>query len=144
MKTLSEAMQMMGGIFLWIQIFIILLILILSVQKVMVYFGRHEIKRSSFIRSHHAILFLGGFGFVWGMFIQLLGLVQALNAIIAAADVSPALILMGLRNSFINPVIGLGTLILAALIWAFLHGRYTSALNKKSPQENDRSAFITL
>lgn len=131
MRTLSEAMQMMGGIFLWIQIIIILLILILSVQKAMVYFGRHEIMRSSFIRSHHVILFLGVFGFVWGMFIQLLGLVQALNAIIEAADVSPELILMGLRNSFINPLIGLGTLILASLLWAVLHGKYTRAAKEE-------------
>jgi len=127
MKTLSEAMQMMGGIFLWIQILIILLILILSIQKIMAYYGKPEIKKSPFIRSHHAILFLGVFGFVWGMFIQLLGLVQALNAIIEAADVSPELILMGLRNSFINPLIGLGTLILASLFWAVLHGKYTRA-----------------
>jgi len=137
MKTLSEAMQMMGGIFLWIQILIILLILILSVQKVMSYFGRHEIKKSSFIRSHHAILFLGIIGLVWGIFTQLVGFILALNAIIEAADISPELILMGLKNSFINPVIGLGTLILAALFWAILHGHYTSALNKKSPKEKE-------
>ena len=132
MKTLTEAMQMMGGIFLWIQILIIVLILILSVQKITVYYGKKELRKSTFIRSHHAVIFLGIFGFVWGMFTQLVGFVQALNAIIEAADVSPELILMGLRNSFINPIIGLGTLILSALFWAILHSRYTNTLRGES------------
>jgi hypothetical protein len=125
MKTLSEAMQMMGGIFLWIQIFIILLILGLSLRNMIMYYGRREIAGAGFAGSHHAVLFLGVFGFVWGMFTQLVGLVQALNAIIEAADVSPALIITGLRNSFINPVIGVATGILAALFWVVLHVRYS-------------------
>ena len=60
------------------------------------------------------------------MFTQVLGFVQALNAIIAAADVSPALIMGGLKNSFISPLIGLVTVLIAAILWAILHGRYTS------------------
>lgn len=125
MKTLAEAMQMSGGIFLLIQIMIIGMILILSIQKFIIYYGKSDITRTGFIRSHHAILFLGIVGFVWGMFTQLVGFIQALNAIIEAADVSPELILMGLRNSFINPVIGLATVLLSALFWILLHGRYT-------------------
>jgi len=116
----------MGGIFLWIQILLIVLILVLSIKKSITYFSKLVPRESGFFMSHHAVLFLGILAFVWGIFTQLVGLVQALNAIIEAADVSPALIIMGLRNSFINPVIGLGTLLAAALFWALLHGRYTS------------------
>jgi len=132
MKTLAEATQMMGGIFLWIQILIIVLILFLFIQKTIVFYGLKKIERTSFIRSHHAILFLGVFGFVWGIFMQLVGFIQALSAIIEAADVSPELILIGLKNSFINPVIGLGTGLLSALFWAILHGRYTNPLKGKN------------
>ena len=78
-----------------------------------------------FHKSHHAILFLGIFNLVWGMFTQVLGLVQALNAIIAAADVSPALIMEGLKNSFVSPLIGLLSLLVGALLWVVLQGRYT-------------------
>ncbi len=128
MKTLEEAMQMMGGIFLLIQILLIGMILILSIQKIILYFGKKEITRTGFIRSHHTILYLGIVGFVWGMFTQLVGFVQALNAIIEAADVSSELIIMGLKNSFINPVFGLATLLLSALLWGILHAKYTSTL----------------
>lgn len=127
MKTLAEAMQMHGGIFLIVQIIIILLILIQSTRILISYYGKQEIGSPAFIHSHHSILFLGIVGFVWGFFMQLIGFIQALNAIIEAADVSPALIMMGLRNSFINPAIGLGTLLCSALVWALLHSRFSNS-----------------
>ncbi len=128
MKTLEESFQVMGGVFLLVQIVILVLILILSIQKAAIYYGKKGPSELSFHRSHHAILFLGIFGIVWGLFTQLAGLIQALNAIIAAADVSPALILMGLRNSFINPLIGFCTLLLAALFWGILQGKYSASV----------------
>ncbi len=121
---------MLGGIFLWIQGIILVLVFILSIVKFIEYFGKKGPRALPFHRSHNAILFIGIFGLVWGIFTQLAGLVQALNAIIEAADVSPALIITGLRNSFINPVIGFSTLLVAALLWAILHARYTSVLKK--------------
>ncbi len=125
-------MQMMGGIFLWIQALIMVLILILAIQKFIRYFGKPGSQKSPFHSSHHAILFLGIFSFVWGMFTQLVGIVQALNAIIEAADVSPELVLMGLKNSFVSPVIGLSTMLLSALVWAILHVKYTMAEKKRA------------
>jgi hypothetical protein len=126
MKTLSESMQMYGGIFLWVQIFVILLMLVMAIVKFRQYYGTSDVLSMPFHKSHHAILFLGIFNMVWGMFTQVLGFVQALNAIIAAADVSPGLIMEGLKNSFVSPLIGLISLLVAALLWAILQGRYTS------------------
>lgn len=125
MKTLAETMHMKGGPFLWVQIILILLILGLTIHNLIRFYGRREIGESGFAGSHHAVLFLGIFGFVLGMFTQLVGLVQALNSIIEAADVSPEILIMGLRNSFINPVIGVSTLIFTALFWFILHSRYS-------------------
>ena len=126
MKTLSESMQMYGGFFLWVQILGIILILVLAAFKFRQYYGNDSLASLPFHKSHHAILFLGIFNLVWGMFTQLVGLVQALNAIIAAADVSPALIMGGLKNSFISPLIGLISVLIAALLWAILQGRYSN------------------
>jgi hypothetical protein len=126
MKTLSESMQMYGGVFLWVQILVILLMLVKAVIKFRQYNGHVNLASLPFHKSHHAILFLGIFNLIWGMFTQVLGFVQALNAIIAAADVSPALIMEGLKNSFVSPLIGLVSLLVGALLWAILQGRYTS------------------
>ena len=119
-------MQMYGGIFLWVQLLVLLLIVVKAVMKFRQYYGSSDPSSLPFHRSHHAILFLGIFSLIWGMFTQVLGFVQALNAIIAAADVSPALIMEGLKNSFVSPLIGLVSLLIASLFWAILQGRYSS------------------
>lgn len=121
-------MQMMGGAFMYFQILVLLLMIILAVQKFIRYFSGKEIKKVAFHRSHHVVLFLGIFCFVWGMFTQLTGMVIALNAIIEAADVSPQLIIMGLKNSFISPLFGVGTMLLSAVLWAILQMKYSSSI----------------
>ena len=126
MKTLSESMQMYGGIFLWVQILVFLLMLVMAIIKFNQYYGNSNLASQPFHKSHHAILFLGIFNLVWGMFTQVLGFVQALNAIIAAADVSPALIMEGLKNSFVSPLIGLVSILIGALLWAILQARFTT------------------
>ena len=130
MKTLNEAMQIYGGIFLWVQILVMTGLVILAVIKFIQYYSHSNLGKLPFHRSHHAILFLGIFSVIWGMFTQVLGFVQALNAIIAAADVSPALIMEGLKNSFVSPLIGLVTLLFASILWAILQGRFTSIAGK--------------
>jgi hypothetical protein len=131
MKTLNETMQMMGGPFLYFQAILLLIILIIAVLRFLKYFGAKGPEPLPFHRSHHAILFLGIFSFVWGTFTQLVGIIIALNEIIKAADISPALVFTGLRNSFISPVIGFGTLLLAALLWGILQARYSAILKRK-------------
>ena len=124
-------MQMMGGVFLYIQALLLVLIVILGIKKFIRYFGSTGPAIMPFHRSHHAVLFLGIFSLVWGAFTQLLGIVIALNEIIKAADISPALVIMGLRNSFIAPVFGVCILVLSALIWGILHAKYTAYLKRK-------------
>jgi len=124
-------MQMMGGVFLYLQALLLVLILILGIQKFIRYFGPAGPAELPFHRSHHAVLFLGIFSLVWGVFTQLIGIVIALNEIIKAADISPALVIMGLRNSFVAPVFGFSILVLSALIWGILHAKYTACLKGK-------------
>lgn len=119
-------MQMYGGIFLWVQVLVIILMVVLAVIKFGQYYRNSSLGKLPFHQSHHAILFLGIFSLVWGMFTQVLGFVQALNAIIEAADVSPALIMEGLKNSFVSPLIGLVTLLFAAILWVLLQGRFSN------------------
>ncbi len=120
-------MQMMGGVFFYLQVVLLVLVLLLAVQKFIRFFGQGKTGELPFLRSHHVILFLGIFSFVWGMFTQLLGIILALNAIIEAADVSPELIIQGLKNSFISPVFGLGTMLFSALCWAVLQGKHSKS-----------------
>jgi hypothetical protein len=131
MKTLAETMQMLGGPFLYFQGLILVAVMALSVRTAIRYFSQTQTGKPTFLNSHHLVLFLGIFSFVWGMFTQLVGIIIALNAIIEAADVSPELILTGLKNSFVSPVFGLSTMLLSALLWGILHGRYTRSLKDR-------------
>ncbi len=63
------------------------------------------------------ILFLGSFAFLFGLFYQVTGMIQALNAIEIAGDISMALIAGGLKVSLIAPVYGFVLLLLSYIVW---------------------------
>lgn len=63
------------------------------------------------------ILFMGSFAFLFGIFYQVIGMIQALNAIEAAGDISMALIAGGLKVSLIVPVYGLILFLITYIIW---------------------------
>lgn len=78
-------------------------------------------KAESRVKSSKAlsesILFVGSFAFLFGIFYQALGMVQALNAIKAAGDISMALIAGGLRVSLIAPLYGLVLFLVSYIFW---------------------------
>jgi hypothetical protein len=59
---------------------------------------------------------IGIFAIIWGIFGQSIGLFSALQAIEAAADVSPAMIFGGLKVSFITTLYGTFIFLVAWLI----------------------------
>ena len=67
----------------------------------------------------HAILFWGALSFAFGIYVQTAGLWIALQEIMAAADISPAMVLIGFYGSFSSTILGALTLIVAALAWWF-------------------------
>ena len=68
-------------------------------------------------RTNDAILFLGSFTFIFGIFGQTIGIFEALEAIEAAGDISPALIFGGLKVSMITTLYGFGLLLISGIIW---------------------------
>lgn len=70
------------------------------------------------------ILYLGSFSAVWGILGQGLGIYQALYAIQMAGDISPALILGGIKISMIAPIYGVSILLLSSIIWLGLKIKY--------------------
>ena len=60
---------------------------------------------------------MGSFAFLFGIFYQVIVMIQALNAIEAAGDISMALIAGGLKVSLIVPVYGLILFLITYIIW---------------------------
>ena len=72
------------------------------------------------------VIYLGGFSAVWGIMAQGLGIWRALTAIQQAADVSPAIIIGGIKYSMISPLYGLMIFLISSVLWFILKTRYHS------------------
>ena len=100
----------MSAIYLmWIAVFI------LGIRFVILYSKDQLIIKLK--RTNDAILFLGSFTFLLGIFGQTIGIFMALTVIEAQGGVAPALIAGGLKVSMITALYGFGLLLVSAIIW---------------------------
>jgi len=67
-----------------------------------------------------SILVAGSLSFMLGILAQAIGIYQALIAIQAAGDVSPAIIFGGFKVSMIAPLYGLVIFVLTLIVWLVL------------------------
>ncbi len=65
----------------------------------------------------HLVLQFGLLAFFSGILAQAMGLIQMLQAVEAAGDISPALLFGGLKVSMIAPMYGLVIFIAAFILW---------------------------
>ena len=72
------------------------------------------------------VIYLGGFSAVWGILAQGMGIWLALSAIQQAADVSPAIIIGGIKASLIAPLYGAIIFLFSSILWFILKTRYHS------------------
>ncbi|MBI9067487.1 MAG: MotA/TolQ/ExbB proton channel family protein [Salinivirgaceae bacterium] len=75
--------------------------------------------KSKAIKKMHidSMLVLGAIALVYGVLLQIIGMVQALEAVIQAADVSPQLVMQGLKESFMTPILGMVLFIVSIVFW---------------------------
>ena len=71
-------------------------------------------------RRLHPILFWGSLTAVMGLLGQIMGLWNAILAILTATDISPHIVMMGFRMSFNTTIFGLIMLIIAGIAWYVL------------------------
>jgi hypothetical protein len=119
---LSELFR--AGPLSWIQILIALGMLIVFFIKVVDLYLRKNLDDNRLRSGIHSIIFLGSFAAVFGLLIQIIGIVAAINAIIEAADISPAIVMEGVKRSFYNPIFGMITLLVSGVFWFVLQARY--------------------
>ena len=74
-----------------------------------------DLKRNKSLSE--SILFIGSFAFLFGLFFQVMGMIQALKAVEAAGDISPALIAGGFKVSLIVPVYGFVLFLISYITW---------------------------
>ena len=118
METQSYLSQffMWMGPYKWPMILLSVLVLVLIIKKA-VELAIPSLSQKRKASGINAILFWGAFSLAFGIFVQTLGLWEALKEIIAAADISPAIVLIGFYGSFCPTILGALTLLVAALAW---------------------------
>jgi hypothetical protein len=108
---------MNGGFMFMFPMFLMWIALIFLTIKLSINIRLENRNVEKLKKQNSIILFMGSFMFLGSIFYQTLGFYQALSAIEAAADVSPALIIGGLKVSFIAPLHGCFFLLLCGTVW---------------------------
>jgi H+/gluconate symporter-like permease len=125
---LSEMFQF--NILIWIQILIAMAVVVVFIIKARDLFFKKNLEGKKLRSGIHTVLFMGSFAGVFGFLIQIVGIVQALAAIIEAADISPQILWEGAKRSFYNPIFGLLTFLVSGVLWFILQARYKNLVSK--------------
>ena len=106
----------MGGILfmsiLSISFTIIIAVTILNIIRILQ--GKYQAKKQ--ILNIGDIRAIGTFAIIWGVFGQSIGLFSAMQALEAAADISPQMIYGGIKVSFITTLYGMFIFLVSRLI----------------------------
>ncbi len=114
-----------GNIFFMFPMTVLLAgILVLFVIGIFYLFRPIPGKRESIDNLILALIYIGGFSAIFGIFGQGIGLFRALKAIEEAADVSFGIMVHGFKLSMIAPLYGTFIFLLASILWFLLKTRY--------------------
>ena len=102
---------------------ILLLLLVLAVIVLLIIetFVRSESDPARRKQALGGLLVLGSMSAAVGMLGQIMGIWYALAAILAAADISPAIVIEGLQASFGTTYFGFIIFFIAAIAWLFFN-----------------------
>lgn len=115
----SYFIQTMGP-FKYPLILISVLVLLLMVYVVYLKFRSTNGETLKLKSSLNALLVLGSFNLALGMLGQITGIWNAIDAIKAAGDINPDIVMTGIKVSFGTTLFGLATFMTAALAWLIL------------------------
>lgn len=106
-----------GGPFFMLLHYIMWILVILYVVKFLRNYRLENKDSKKLSKYNSTILFIGGFGLLLAIFFQHVGFYGALSAIEQAQDISPKLIMGGLRISFIAPLYAFFLFLVSFFIW---------------------------
>jgi hypothetical protein len=93
--------------------FCLIAVIVLFAKKANDVYGKKNYSRKGLI----GIPFLGSIAALSGILWQMMGMMHAFTAIQEAGDISPAMILGGLKVSMYAPMYGLVTLFVSGILW---------------------------
>ena len=113
-----------GGPYMWLLLFLAIVIVALAIKKTIDLFSKKTKQPIKLESGINAILFFGVMSFIVGVFAHFLGIYYAMQAIMRANDISPAIVAGGYSFSLITVLSGLFLLMLSSLLWFLLRWKY--------------------
>ncbi len=115
--SLFKGHFMEGGPFFMTLHYIMWILVIFCIVRFMQVYKSDNKDLKKLNKFNSTILFIGAFGFLFSWFYRMLGMYGAFLAIQNAGDISPALVVGGLRVSLIAPLYALFLFLVTCLIW---------------------------
>jgi hypothetical protein len=118
-----------GPLFMTVIYILWIAVITLTIRFLIIYMKDRQIAKLK--RTNDAILFLGSFTFLFGIFGQTLGIFGALSSIEAVGPLHPSLIAGGLKVSMITTIYGFGLFLISSIIWFIFNNLLTNNLTSK-------------
>jgi biopolymer transport protein ExbB/TolQ len=107
-------LQMLGE-YKWSLLPLAMLIIIIAVYDAILIVNKANHDRIK--NGLTALLVTGSICAALGIFAQIHGIWEALEAIMAASDISPMIVMYGLKVSFASTLFGLGSFVVSGIFW---------------------------
>ncbi|MCK5171020.1 MAG: hypothetical protein KAQ75_14175 [Bacteroidales bacterium] len=115
-NLLKENFMDGGPFFMTLHYIMWILIILYTIRFLRNYYSKNK-DLKKLIKFNSTIIFIGGFGFLFSLFYQALGISGALASIEVAQDISPSLLAGGLRVSLIAPLYSFFLFLISSIIW---------------------------
>ena len=100
---------------------VLLIVLALIIYSTYLKIRKTSSDHQSFHKSLNTLLVFGSFNLALGMIGQITGIWDAIDAIKAAGDINPEIVLNGIKVSFGTTIFGLATFTIATIAWLLLN-----------------------
>ena len=123
---------MRGGPYMWPLIILAIVNVVLISKKTVELFIKPASNSVQLERGINAIMYWGILSAVLGFYAHFMGIYMAMEAIMAAADISPAIVAGGYAMSLITVLFGLNIFMISSLFWFTFRWRFkqlTSNMN---------------
>ncbi len=125
---MKEWFVMGGSLFMSILTILLVIIVAVSVYFAVAIAGGKASEKENFKEQLRYVKSLGLFTMITGILGQMIGLFSAFTAIEAAGDVSPSMLMGGLKISMITSLTGVVIYLISIIIWFLLDLYYQKKL----------------
>jgi len=126
---MAKLFYMGGPLFMGILTLLLLILILITILFLIRIVSGKSVSNNSFTHQLSYLKSLGLFSAITGILGQLIGLMMAFSAIERVGDISPQIVVGGLKVSMITSLYGIGIYLFSIVLWFLLDLYHQHALN---------------